>query len=105
MSANQSAQQSTFEKFGTNPWGIVNSKGEQVTVAYLKRYVGCWCRKEWGYTLNREANMKYFTSEEFFRTCRGLTASQVGAKAAHSPLWGKKNAKADTHFNEDSDSD
>ena len=79
-----------------NNYGITNSKGQVVTAEYLARYIHCWCRASNGFRHNRKENIAFFTSAEFLSTCAGLTASQVGHKAALSPRWNAK-AKVDVH--------
>jgi hypothetical protein len=70
-----------------NKFGILNSRGELVTNAYLSRYVQCWCRKEHGYVKDRKANFAYFMSDQFLATMVGKTASQVGKAASLDARW------------------
>lgn len=76
------------EKFGSNKFHFMNSQGE-VSEEYLKAYIRTWCRKERGFTYNREANLAYFDSDEFKRQHIGCTASELGHAAALSPRWNR----------------
>ena len=76
-----------LEKFGKNRFGILNSKGEEVSEDYLRRYIHCWCRVSDGFVHNRKANIAYFMSDEFLAQHSGKTASQVGKAASIDPRW------------------
>jgi hypothetical protein len=85
------------EKFGSNRFGITNSRGEVVSEDYLRRYIHCWCRAEHGFTHNRKENIAYFMSDEFLSQHPGKTASQIGKIASQSERWNapaKAKAKA-----------
>jgi len=68
-------------KFSVNKFGVVNSRGDQVSAQYLRAYVECWCRKADGYTVDRSKWLDYFTSDEFITQHAGKTASQIGKAA------------------------
>jgi hypothetical protein len=94
-----------FQKFGENPYGITNDKGESVTPAYISRYVQCNCRENTpnvgDYTHNRKGNFEFFRSAAFLSQCVGMHANAVGKKAATDytrwnmvPLVGGTSGKA-----------
>lgn len=77
-----------------NQYGICNERGELVTRQYLSRYIQCNCRQGNGFVANRKENFAYFMSDAFLSECRGMTANEVGRKAAASPRWGDGPAAA-----------
>lgn len=71
-----------------NQYDIRNERGDLVTRAYLSRYIQCNCRQGNGFVANRKENFAYFMSDAFLSECRGMTANEVGRKAAADPRWG-----------------
>jgi hypothetical protein len=78
---------SALVKFSSNPFGVVNSDGVEVSEDYLRRYIHCWCRVSDGFTFNRKANIAYFCSAKFIKAHPGKTASQLGKIASTSKRW------------------
>ena len=77
-----------FEKFGKNVAGIRNSKGQELTVPYIRRYCECWCRIEHGYmSKERKAIFDEYTTDTYLLAHANLTGSQIGGKCAEDPRW------------------
>jgi hypothetical protein len=84
----------SFEKFGKNCAGIRNSKGQELTVGYIRRYCECWARIANGYTApNRKEIIDSYTSDTYLLAHANLTGSQIGGECAKDMRWACNKAK------------
>jgi hypothetical protein len=79
------------ESVAGNKFGIVNSRGEVVTMEYLRRYLHCWCRVADGFvSTKRHEIIEHYMSDAVLTRCKGMTASQIGKACSLDPRWNRR---------------